>query len=111
MAKQKAPYKIAKDGTVTFLNPLGHSKIETIEFGAVNYAHTVKGDLAEAKKIIAACTTKKKLMAQFFPTKAQRAASQARFNANMNYVNNSREVTAMQRAMVAAPDFMPALRK
>lgn len=111
MAKQKAPYKIAKDGTVTILNPNNYSKIGMAEFAAVNHAYIIKGDLAEAKKVIAACTTKKELKAQFFPTKAQKAARQARFNANMAYVNNSREVDAIHRAMVNAPDFMPALNK
>ena len=110
MAKQKALYKIAKDGTVTILNPDNYSDIKMVEFAAMNWAF-LKAPAAEAKKVLAACTTKKALKAQFFPTKTQQAARQARFNANMDYVNNSREVDAIHRQMTRAADFMPALRK
>jgi hypothetical protein len=109
MAKQKAPYKISKNGTVTFYNEFNMSQ-DKVEFAAMNWAF-LKATPAEAKQVLAACTTKKALKAQFFPTKAQQAARQARFNANMAYVNNSREVDAIHRQMVNAPDFMPRLNK
>jgi hypothetical protein len=109
MAKEKAPYKIAKDGTVTIF-PIEGQDISKAEFGAMNYAMCKVGE-AEGKQVLAACTTKKALRAIFFPTRAQELARNARVKARMDYVNNSPEVTALHRQMVNAPDFMPALNK
>lgn len=107
MAKEKAPYKIAKDGTVTILNPSGYDDIETVEFAAANYAYQEKS-VAEAKKVIAACATKAMLMLQFFPTAAQLQAKLAKGKLNQAYINNSPRITAEMNFMVSQPDFMPA---
>lgn len=109
MTKQKAPYKIAKDGTVTILNPDKY-QIEIAEFAAANYAYQEKS-VSEAKKVIAACTTKKELMKQFFPTAAQLQAQLEKGKARQAYINNSPRITAEMNFMASQPDFMPALRK